>query len=263
MTDIPLARRDIIAGRLAQGQAVVAAALAVEFAVSEDAIRRDLRALAADGLCRRVYGGALPITPGAGPMSARMGEEQDRKRLLARAAASLIQPGEFLFIDNGSTNLALVEFLPDLPDLTVATNSIDIATVLLRRPEIRLIMVGGAVDPIIGGAVDAMALQAVERMNINRCFLGACSISAAMGISTVDFADATLKRVLISVSATCVAMVTSDKLDTRSPHRVTPVARLGRLVVEHDAPCGMVAALEQAGATIMMASAGPVFSPAL
>ncbi|WP_247655764.1 DeoR family transcriptional regulator, partial [Hydrogenophaga aromaticivorans] len=71
-TDIPLERRDLIAQRLAQGQPVVAAALAAEFQVSEDAIRRDLRALAAEGRCRRVYGGALPPLPGALPMAVRM-----------------------------------------------------------------------------------------------------------------------------------------------------------------------------------------------
>jgi DeoR/GlpR family transcriptional regulator of sugar metabolism len=72
----PLARRDVILGRLAQGQSVVAAALALEFDVSEDAIRRDLRALAAEGRCRRVYGGALPLSKA--PMATRIEEARDR-----------------------------------------------------------------------------------------------------------------------------------------------------------------------------------------
>ena len=86
----PLARRDVILGRLAQGQSVVAAALALEFEVSEDAIRRDLRALAAEGRCRRVYGGALPLSKAMAPMAARMEEARDRKQALARKAASLV-----------------------------------------------------------------------------------------------------------------------------------------------------------------------------
>ncbi|HEX8786620.1 MAG TPA: DeoR family transcriptional regulator, partial [Telluria sp.] len=56
MHDLPIARRDLIAQRLAAGQPAIAATLALEFGVSEDAIRRDLRALAAEGRCRRVYG---------------------------------------------------------------------------------------------------------------------------------------------------------------------------------------------------------------
>ena len=102
--------------------------------MSEDAIRRDLRALAAEGLCRRVYGGALPLSRAAAPMRARMEEGRERKQALARRAASLIEPGQFVFLDSGSTNLALVEYLPDDFDLTVATNSIDIAAAALRRP---------------------------------------------------------------------------------------------------------------------------------
>ena len=123
----PLARRDVILGRLALGQSVVAAELALEFEVSEDAIRRDLRALAAEGRCRRVYGGALPLSKSTAPMAARMEEARDRKQALAREAASLIKPGEFVFLDSGSTDLALVSCLPEDYDLTIATNSIDIA----------------------------------------------------------------------------------------------------------------------------------------
>src|SRR5450755_3698797 len=131
--DPPMERRDIIAGRLAQGQSVTAGSLAEEFSVSPDAIRRDLRALAAEGRCRRVYGGALPISPARTPMAARIGEGRERKEALARTAATMIQPGEFLFLDNGSTNLALTGFLPGDAELTIATNSIEIAAAVLRR----------------------------------------------------------------------------------------------------------------------------------
>ena len=176
-TEIPVARRDLIAGRLAQGHAVVAASLAAEFQVSEDAIRRDLRALAAQGRCRRVYGGALPLLPGATPMAARMDENRARKQALAQAAVETIVAGEFLFLDNGSTNLALAACLPEDQGLSVATNSVDIAAALLHRDDLRLVMVGGAVDPIVGGCIDATAVLAIGHMNIDRCFLGACAVS--------------------------------------------------------------------------------------
>ena len=81
---LPLARRNRIAERLAQGQNVVASSLAAEFGASEDVIRRDLRALASEGLCRRVYGGALPMPSRVRPMSERIPEGLLRKRALAR-----------------------------------------------------------------------------------------------------------------------------------------------------------------------------------
>ena len=175
--ELPLARRDQIAARLAHGESVVATTLAAEFRVSEDAIRRDLRALAADGLCRRVYGGALPPLPGALPMAVRMDAGRERKAALARAAVAVIEPGVFLFLDSGSTNLALAACLPEDHALTVATNSVDIAAALLRRQDVHLIMVGGAVDPLVGGCIDATAVLAVGQMNIQRCFLGVCAIT--------------------------------------------------------------------------------------
>jgi DeoR/GlpR family transcriptional regulator of sugar metabolism len=227
-------RRDIIAGRLAQGQSVAAGALAEEFSISPDAIRRDLRALAAGGRCRRVYGGALPISPASSPIIVRVGEARERKQALAAAAVGLIRPSEFVFLDNGSTNLALAEILPRL-QLTIATNSVAIAAVLADRRDLRLHLVGGLVDPEIGGSVDATAVLAIQHMNVDRCFLGACSASAIEGVSAFDAADAAFKRMLLTRSRRTVMMVTNDKLGTGAPHRVTSLDHVDNLVVEHDA----------------------------
>lgn len=256
-SEIPLARRDLIAQRLAHGQAVVSAALAAEFDVSEDAVRRDLRALAAEGLCRRVYGGALPLAhlaPGARPMAARRDEARERKLALARLAASTVQPGEFLFLDAGSTNLALAECLPDDLDLSVATNAVDIAATLLQRGDVRLLMVGGMVDAAVGGCIDAAAVQAVAALDIDRCFLGACALSASRGIAAFHHADALFKQALLAASRTRVALITTDKLDARAPHRVAPAQRLDGIVVEADAPRPALAALRKAGCQILQIS---------
>lgn len=251
--ELPLARRDVIAGRLVLGQSVVAAALAVEFKVSEDAIRRDLRALAGEGRCRRVYGGALPVLPGSAPMAVRIGEGAARKEALARTAAPTIQPGELLFLDSGSTNLALVGFLPEDIDLVIATNSIDIAAAVLRRQDLQLIMIGGAVNPVVGGCVDGAAVMGISQMNIDRCFLGVCAVSVNAGICAYDYADATFKRALLAASRQCLALVTTDKLGAHAPHQVAAVAALGCLVVEQNVPPDTLAELIRAGASVLKA----------
>jgi hypothetical protein len=81
---LPFDRRQQIARRLTRGETVGAAALATEFKVSEDAIRRDLRALTAEGVCKRVYGDALPLSPASSPLHVRSGEDIGQKRALAR-----------------------------------------------------------------------------------------------------------------------------------------------------------------------------------
>jgi DeoR/GlpR family transcriptional regulator of sugar metabolism len=251
--NVPLARRDEIAHRLAQGQSVVAATLAVEFNISEDAIRRDLRALAAEGLCRRVYGGALPITPASAPMTARMIEDRERKMALARAAVPLIEPGELVFLDSGSTNLALVEVLPEESELTVATNSIDIAAAVLHRGDLQLIMIGGAVDATVGGCVDASAVQSVAQMNIDRCFIGSCAISSKGGISAFNLADATFKRAVLAASAHNAVLAMTGKFIARASHRVAAIGTIECVVVEHDLPRAERASLSKAGTKVLAA----------
>ena len=249
----PLSRRDVIASRLAQGHSVVAATLAQEFAVSEDAIRRDLRALADEGLCRRVYGGALPISPGSATLAVRAEVGRDRKLALARTAARTIQPREFLFLDSASTNLALAGVLPEDYELTVATNSLDIGAALLRRQDLKLILIGGPVDPLIGGCVDGAAVQSVGLLNIDRCFIGTCSVAAASGVGAFHSSDATFKRALIEVSRHCSTLVTNDKFEARAPYRVVPLAQFQSMVVEPDASALLLAALTRAGVTVLQA----------
>ena len=253
LPDLPLARRDVILDRLSQGQPVSANDLAAEFGVSEDAIRRDLRALAAEGRCRRVYGGALPMSPVARPLAARLEEGGERKRALAIKAATLVRPGQLLFLDSGSANRALVDALPRDAGLTIATNSVDIAAAALRRSDVRLIVIGGAVDLNVGGAVDASAAASVAEMNIEFAFIGACAVSAEGGVSAFDYADAAFKRALKRASRRCAALATADKLGARAPHRVAAVNEFDAFIVDRDADPGALAELAAAGAVLLLA----------
>ena len=92
-------RQQQIVERLGREGRVLAAALAEAFSTSEDTIRRDLRDLAGRGLCRRVYGGALPLSPASSSAQVRAAEAIDRKAALGRALAALVAPGSFVFID--------------------------------------------------------------------------------------------------------------------------------------------------------------------
>ncbi len=124
----PSQRRAQIVHKLTENDRVIARDLAEEFGTSEDAIRRDLRDLAAAGLCKRIYGGALALSPAHGGFAERVDTHLAAKRALARAALPLIASGQTLFIDSGSTNLMLADILPGNLKLTVITNSVSIAT---------------------------------------------------------------------------------------------------------------------------------------
>ena len=104
-------RQALICALLAEEGRVLASPLARRFNVSEDTVRRDLRDLAQAGLCRRVYGGAVPLAPSDGPLGERRNLAPHRKASLGRAIAATIEPGALVFIDAGSTNLAVAEAL--------------------------------------------------------------------------------------------------------------------------------------------------------
>ncbi|TWF54700.1 DeoR family transcriptional regulator [Neorhizobium alkalisoli] len=231
-----------------------ATSLADEFDVSEDAIRRDLRALAAEGKCRRVYGGAVPLLASARPMALRVSEGSVRKSQLAQAAAKTIKPGELVFLDSGSTNLAMVDCLAPELGLTVATNSLDIAAALARREDIELILIGGAFNRHVGGSVDASAIAAVSLLNIDRCFIGACAVSGATGINVHDHADAIFKRAVLQNSATCSVLATSEKFQERAPYRIATPSQIETLFVESDLPANEAEKLTQAGFNLVRAA---------
>src|SRR5580704_1965542 len=100
-------RRDLLVARLRRDGKLVARDLATELGLSEDSVRRDLRELAAAGLCQRVYGGALPVSPPLGTLAARTGIAPDSKRRIAARAAEMITPGMTALLDSGSTAIEI------------------------------------------------------------------------------------------------------------------------------------------------------------
>ena len=254
--ELSFSRRDIIAERLGGGQSVVAATLALEFDVSEDAIRRDLRALAAEGLCRRVYGGALPAARPAQPIAARINSDLKRKRQLARVAAQLVRPGELVFLDCGSTNLAMVDFIPKDVGVTIATNSVDISAAVAKRGGMALIVVGGVVDMAIGGAVDATAVAVVREMNFDLAFVGGCAISSRFGIAANDHADASFKKIVIKQSRRCALLALTEKFAEEAPYWVGGPSDVDHLIVEANISDEQARELESEGYNLIKAGEG-------
>ncbi len=232
MPTLPDERHAAILDRLLRDGRVLAADLAAEFDTSEDTVRRDLRDLAAAGRCRRVYGGALPVSPATGPVSRRIAIAPDAKRALGRAAAALVEPGWTVLIDSGSTNLRIAEALPADRDLTVVTNAPAIAAALAGRPRLALVVLGGRVHPAIGAAFGPRTLRDLDGIRADLAFIGACGLAAEPGLTVFDPEEAEFKRRLLAVSARAAVAMTGDKLGTAAPFVVGPVALLHHLVVE-------------------------------
>jgi DeoR/GlpR family transcriptional regulator of sugar metabolism len=247
---MPAERQREILQRIRKDGRVLATDLAREFSTSEDTIRRALRDLAAQGLCARVYGGALAISPASGTVLQRRREAADRKLALGQKMASIIQPGQFVFIDVGSTNLVVARSLPKNIGLTIATHDPTIAAVLADRTDLTLIAIGGQVNPLIGAAVDGRALRQVLELRPNLLLLGICAIDADDGLAAFHSEDAQMKRVLLERSGSVAIAVLNEKLSASAPFQVAAVDVVGDLVVEEDAPKQVMLGFEARGIRI-------------
>jgi DeoR/GlpR family transcriptional regulator of sugar metabolism len=251
-------RGEVIADRLDAGFCFVATELAEEeFEISEDAIRRDLRALAAEGRCKRVYGGTLPVSPASGSLTDRVPVQPSEKILLARTGARLIQPRGLIFLNAGSTNLTLVAELPENKFLTVATNSVPVANAVLNRKELKLLMVGCAVEAELAACVDAEAVLVVQKMKYRSLLSWRLRSSSQLGLGGFNPADTLFKRVLLSRKQKVTALVTLDKLETRAPHVIGPLEFVHELVVPHDSASHLSATRGKVGTTVLTAAEPP------
>src|ERR1700722_11323245 len=245
-------RKNEIENRLQRGLPVNATALAKEFLVSEDAIRRDLRALAAEGKCKRAYGGGLPLAPGGVPFKHRLLNSSKEKRALALAALTLVSEASTVFLDSGTTNLALAREMPHDRSLTIATNSISIGSALLERKNFKVIVLGGEIDRETGAAIGLSAIREAERLSFDLCFLGACAVSISLGIGAFYMADAEFKRTLIARSDRTAALITMDKIETRAPFQVAALAVLDHIVLESGTSEETVSIFSNAGPKVIL-----------
>jgi DeoR/GlpR family transcriptional regulator of sugar metabolism len=254
-TVMPAERQKEILERIRNDGRVLATDLAQEFQTSEDTIRRALRDLAAQGLCTRVYGGALAMSPASGSALQRRKESTDRKLALGKKMASMVRPGQLLFIDAGSTNLAAARSLPEGIGATVATHDPTIASVLASRTDLTLITIGGQVNPLIGAAVDGQALRVILGMRPDLLFLGLCALDADNGIAAFHNEDAQMKRSLIEQSGSVAMAVLNEKLSASAPFHVSTIDAVADLVVEADAPRRLISTFKSRGVRIHWARA--------
>jgi DeoR/GlpR family transcriptional regulator of sugar metabolism len=209
----PEERHQIILELLKSHHKVMAPELAVQLGTTEATVRRDLRFLASEGLCKRIHGGALSFVPSTGTQEERLANRNTEKQTLALAALSIIHAGQLLFLDASSTHMLLASLLPTNLDLTVVTNSPAIATRLLERKHIRTILIGGELNYDVGGAIDITATDALNKFSFDLCFIGVCGWSSETGFSAVHYQDAEFKRLVASRAGSVAVLCTDDKIE--------------------------------------------------
>jgi DeoR/GlpR family transcriptional regulator of sugar metabolism len=243
-------RKTLLLERLRVDGRLVAKDVAAELGISEDSIRRDLRELAAAGLCQRVYGGALPASPAVADYAARQQVEPDSKRRVASRAAQLIEPGMSIILDGGTTTLALVGALPDNLTCTVITHSPTIATALVTHPGIEVLIIGGRLYKHSAVTCGAAAVEAAQAYHADLFFLGVTGVHPREGLTTGDADEAAMKRALANRAADTWALASVEKMGAASPYLVLPTTRVSGIITDSPTTSPIVTQLLGQGVTV-------------
>lgn len=246
-------RKDLLVARLRKDGKLIARDLAAELGLSEDSVRRDLRDLAAAGLCQRVYGGALPISPALGSHANRARIARESKRRIGYRAAELITPGTTAIIDAGTTALAVVRALP--PDLSarIITHSATTAVALADHPGVDVFILGGRLHKRSVSALGAAAAEAARAISADLALIVLAGVHPEEGLTAGEAEEAALRRILIRRTADTYILASIEKLGTVCPYKVTGLAEIAGIITDAPADHPAVRQLRARGVHVIEA----------
>lgn len=176
--------------------------------VSLMTIRRDLEKLKQEGRIERYHGGA--VIKREVPYNEKRGLELDVKHSIAELSAKLVRKGNVVYLDAGTTTHEIANAIKDIPSLTIVTNDIEIANLLLDSTA-TVIVCGGVIQKSTGSMVGALAIQMVEHLRMDIAFLGAQSIDDSFNVLTPTIDKAIMKQTICKNAKEKYLVVDSSK----------------------------------------------------
>lgn len=213
MAHIP--RHDDILKIVSRLRAVTVGELTERTGVSEVTIRKDLKLLEELGLVVRTHGGAQLAEDRSNlrTLAARQVERTGEKHAIAERAASLINEGDTIYLDSGSTCAALAEVISGM-HVSVVTNSLPVLQILAAAPAVVLLSVGGAYRRDAGSFLGPVAIRSIRDLRIETCFIGATGVMHDGTCSAQNLLESEVKREVLAVSKRRVVVADSDKIGT-------------------------------------------------
>ena len=214
--------------------------------VSSETIRKDLIALSAQGLMRRVHGGALPIHSVVFEefVEQRTSNLPEKRRIAQRAAQELPAEGA-IFIDSGSTSRILAEWIPDHANLTVFTNSIPVVNTMFSKPRVPCYLVGGRTRPVSQSTVGKWALAELSELRVDVAFVGTNAVSFTRGLSAPDSDEAAIKASMLNHAQKVILLADHSKFDQDSMFAYAPLENLDLIITGEEMPKNLRAKLRE------------------
>jgi DeoR family transcriptional regulator, aga operon transcriptional repressor len=228
--------------------------LANRFETSQVTIRKDLEELHSHGLIHRTHGGALPAREGAlEDPTLREKEKLHRKEKLqiATTAAAMVQEGQVVILDSGTTTTAIARALRTFHNLTIVTNAVNIAAEL-SGTAVDVILTGGTLRKNSFSLVGPIAEETLHRLNADILFLGVDGFDVHYGLSTPNLLEAKVNRVMVEVAKRTVAVCDSSKFGRRSLSLIVPPSALQGVITDRSVPKSDVRALRKSGIEVTL-----------
>lgn len=236
--------------------------LAASLGASEATLRRDLGALAAEGMLRRTHGGAmatggLEVASQEPTFRAKASLALEEKAAIARSAFGLVQAGEAIALGAGTTTLALAGLLAGIKPLTVVTNSILAAQVLVASPGIEVIMTAGCLRPETYALVGPLAEESVARLRASTLFLSGNGLTAQRGLTTPDLLAASMDRALVRLAQRVVVLVDRTKVGVETLCQTVSPQEIDQLITDCGADALELEGLSSQGVSVVAVPVGP------
>lgn len=211
--------------------------LAEIFGVHPTTIRRDLAEIEERGLLQRTYGGAIEeeitIEP---PFSERVSGQYAEKERIGRAAAGLVQDGEHIIIDSGTTTLHIAKHLHNRKELTVITNDMNIASELKDAPGVDVIVTGGSLRRGTYMLNGMFTQSILHNVHVQKAFIGIPAVHPIHGITHPEIEFVLTKQLMIKAARQVIVTADHTKLSKLSLHSVAPIHAIHTLVTDDEAP---------------------------
>ncbi|MGF6853754.1 DeoR family glycerol-3-phosphate regulon repressor [Paraburkholderia sp. CI3] len=237
---------------LSQQKRVKAADLATQLVVSEETIRRDFKYLEELGKLRRVHGGAiLPRLNEEQPLQVRNRIRTQAKAKIAECASGLVQEGMALFLDTGTTTLALAHQLTSFSQLRVVTNSLDIAQLLTQQSDNHVLVTPGDVRRNDNALIGPHTLEFARQFHYDIAFMGIGAVDLKLGLMDYEESEAMLRRTLVVHCVRSVVLADDGKFGHRTFINTLPFDAIATLVTNRPLSADYIDRLEQAHVDIV------------
>lgn len=242
-------RRRAIVTIIEEEGRVLVGELARRFKTSHVTIRNDLKILHSEGLIKRAHGGGLPahcetlIDPS---LKEKETLHQEEKRRIGEAAAALVEKGQSLLLDSGTTTTAVARALKHNRNLTIITNAVNIATELASTPT-ELILTGGMLREKSFSLVGPLAEETLRQLHADLLFIGVDGFDASYGLTTPDLLEAKVNRVMVEIARRVVMVCDSSKFGRRTLSFIVPPSAIDGVITDSSIGKSHVRELERRG----------------